>query len=97
MDMTTDLFAEQTYGKIALQKMAPVDPNFRLYEAGWMGEGNERDIMEVKGALFRPALRGQNKGKLSVIVRETSRKVYVTSQEMDAFDAHQAAPAAAAA
>lgn len=30
MDMTEDVFADQSYGKAALQKLAPTDPNFRL-------------------------------------------------------------------
>jgi hypothetical protein len=30
MDMTEDVFADQSYGKATWQKMAPTDPNFRL-------------------------------------------------------------------
>ena len=86
-DMTTDLFADLSYGKVALQKLAPVDPDFRLYKAGWLGKGNTREVMEVTGGLFRKALRGANKGKLSVLVPNSSRSVYVTASEMDACDA----------
>lgn len=86
-DMTTDLFAEYSYGQIALQKLAPVEPDFRLYKAGWLGKGNTREVMQVTGGVFRKALRGANKGKLSVLVPNSSRSVYVTASEMDACDA----------
>lgn len=29
-----DLFANYTFGKVALKKIKPTDPNFRLYCAG---------------------------------------------------------------
>lgn len=83
MDMTVDVFADQSYGKIALQKLAPTDPNFRLYLAGWIENKPPFEVMEVKGAVFREAKRGPNKGKLSIMVPGTGRKVYVTSAEMD--------------
>lgn len=86
MCMETDVFAEYSYGKIALRKMGPVDPNFRLYLAGYLGKGNERDCMEVKGAVFRHALRGPNKGRLSVMVPGTEKTAYVTADEMRVFD-----------
>ena len=86
-DMTTDLFAEYSYGQIALQKLAPTDPDFRLYKAGWMGKSNTRDAMQVTGGVFRKALRGQYKGKLAVLVADISRSVDVTASEMDAFEA----------
>ena len=53
MSMEIDIFAETDYGKIALKKIAPTDPNFRLYEAGWLGKHGKSDVMEVKGAVFR--------------------------------------------
>ena len=81
-DMERDIFAEQTYGMIALEKLAPVHENFRLYSAGWLGEGTQFDVMAVKGAVFRPAKSGPNKGKLSIIVKDTSRIAYVTKEEM---------------
>lgn len=83
--MDQDLFAEQRYGKIALQKMAPVPENFRLYSAGWLGEKpKDWSVMEVTGAQFRVAKSGPNKGKLSIVVPGTKRTVYVTSTEMNA-------------
>ena len=90
MDMTEDIFADQSYGKIALQKIAPTDPNFRLYKAGYLGKGNVRKVMEVTGAVFRHATRGPNKGKLSIMVPHTARTTHVTAAEMEAFDALEA-------
>lgn len=85
MDMGHDVFAEQSFGKVALQKMAPVPENFRLYCAGWLGDKPESwDVMEVTGAEFRIAKRGPNKGKLSILVPGTKRTVYVTRAEMKA-------------
>lgn len=87
MDMREDIFAEQSYGKLALQKFAPVDPNFRLYIAGWLGNGKERQVMKVTGAVFREALRGVRKGQLVIMVPDTSRSVHLTVEEMDEFEA----------
>ena len=83
--MEHDVFAEQSYGKVALQKLAPVTENFRLYTAGWLGKKPEEStVMEVTGAQFRVAKSGPNKGKLSIMVPGTVRKVYVTDAEMKA-------------
>lgn len=90
--MTDDLFAEYTFGKLALQKIASADPGFRLYLAGWTGPVNQREVMEVKGAVFREPLRGPNKGKLSIMVPNTSRTVKVTATEMAAFEKALAVP-----
>ena len=87
MDMTEDIFADQSYGAIALQKIAPTDVNFRLYRAGWLGKGDAREVMAVTGAVFRHATRGPNKGKLSIMVPHTSRTAHVTSAEMCDFQA----------
>lgn len=87
MDMSEDLFAEESYGKLALQKIGSIDPNFRLYQAGWLGEGNEREIMRVTGAVFREALKGPNKGQLSIKIGGTERSVFVTAREMKEYDA----------
>jgi len=86
MDMTEDVFADQSYGKAALQKMAPTDPNFRLYLAGWLGKKPPFEVMEVKGAVFRHATRGPNKGKLSIMVPSTTRTVHVTATEIASID-----------
>jgi hypothetical protein len=84
-DMTRDVFAEQPYGKLALTKLAPVSENFRLYQAGWLGDKPEEwTVMEVKGAEFREAKSGPNKGKLSILVPDTDRRVFLTRDEIRA-------------
>lgn len=81
-----DLFADTTFGKLALEKLAPVAQNFRLYYAGWMGKGNERNCMDVTGAEFRHAKRGPRRGELCIMVPGTQRTAYVTAAEMAAFE-----------
>ena len=83
-DMTKDVFAEYPYGKAALAKMGDVPENFRLYEAGGVGDNPSHDIMRVTGAEFRVAKAGPHKGKLAVILRETDRTVYVTRSDIEA-------------
>lgn len=83
MDVERDIFAEYSYGKLALQKLSPVPANFRLYSAGWLGEKpEEMTVMEVSGAEFRAAKSGPNKGKLSIMIPGTKRTAYVTKAEM---------------
>ena len=84
--MRTDILAEQTFGKIALRKMAPTDPNFRLFKAGWLGDGKKYEVMSVTGAVFRESLSGKNKGKLTKMIAHTSRNVHVTAQEIRDFE-----------
>lgn len=43
--------------------------------------------MEVRGAVFRHATRGPNKGKLSIRVPGTTRTVQVIATEMASIDA----------
>ena len=75
-DMTVDIFAETDYGKAALAKIKPNDPNFRLYCAGFV---DNHGTMRVTGGVFRVATRGRFKGVLSVLVKGTVQTVYVTS------------------
>lgn len=82
MDMRKDVFADQSYGKVALKKLGQVDPDFRLYKAGWLGNGDERTVMQVTGAVFREVQRGPRKGELGIMIPRTSRSVYVTAAEM---------------
>lgn len=82
-------FAKESYGQVALQKMGQTDPNFRLYEVGWLETGahpSTWDVMEVKGALFREAKRGPRKGQLCVMVKGTKITAYVTAAEMKAWE-----------
>lgn len=89
-DMTVDPFAEQPLGKAALKKLNPVPENFRLFEAGWLGKSpQDFSVMEVKGAVFRHAKSGPNKGKLVVIVPGTTRSVFVTKDEIRACDGNR--------
>lgn len=82
-DMERDIFAETPYGKAALKKMQPVPENFRLFEAGWLGEQPEDwEIMEVKGAEFRKAKSGPRKGRLAIRIRGTERTVYLTKDQI---------------
>ncbi|WP_257977814.1 hypothetical protein [Burkholderia gladioli] len=87
--MTEDIFAKQSYGQIALKKIKPANPNFRLYSAGWLETGGPPetwDVMAITGAEFRVAKTGPRKGQLSVIVPNTKRTVHVTRDEMRAFE-----------
>jgi hypothetical protein len=87
MDMEKDIFAEFSYGKAALKKLAPVPESFRLYSAGWLGKKpKDWDVMEVTGAKFRVAKAGPSKGKLSIMVKGSQRSALVTRAEMQAFD-----------
>lgn len=79
-DMTTDIFAEFGFGKLALKKMGPVHDNFRLYISAW---NKDFSRMSVTGAEFKPVTRGENKGKLSNRrVPGTVRKVILESKEI---------------
>lgn len=89
MDMTEDLFASTTFGKIALEKIKPQNPNFRLFCAGWLEDGPPEtwETMKVSGAEFREAKTGPNKGKLSVMLPGTKRTVYIHKMELQAHEA----------
>jgi hypothetical protein len=98
MDMREDIFAEYPFGKIALKKINPKSPNFRLYAAGWVetaGHTVITDEMSVSGAEFSEEKTGPNKGELSVRVPDTTRTVRVTASEIRAFEAAQTAASAA--
>jgi len=83
-DMTEKIFEPHPYGKAALKKMGVVPENFRLYLAGWIGKHPDFHGMEVKGAEFRPALTGKNKGKLCIKVKDSDRTAYVSKEEIEA-------------
>lgn len=87
MDMEVDIFAALPFGKAALKQFGAVPENFRLFQAGWLGSRPEDfRVMEVKGAEFRRAQAGPNKGKLSIMVPGTVRTTHVTREEIQAFD-----------
>lgn len=78
-DMTEDVFADTAYGKAALAKIKPTDPNFRLYCAG---VADNCGTMRVTGGVFRVATRGALKGVLSILVKGTEETVYVTKSDI---------------
>jgi hypothetical protein len=85
-DMEKDVFAHTAFGKLALKKMQPVPENFRLFEAGWLGEQPEDwEVMEVKGAEFRPAKSGPRKGRLAIKIKNTTRTAYLTRKEIQEY------------
>jgi len=87
MDMREDIMGTVSYGKAALQKLAPTAENFRLYQAEWLGnKPSEWTVMKVTGAEFREATTGKNKGQLSVMVKDSKRTAFVTREEIKAFD-----------
>ena len=95
LDMTKDPFADTEFGKVALAKLEPCKPNFRLYCAGWLETGGPPEtweVMEVTGAEFREAKRGPNKGKLSILVPHTQRTVHVHVSEMRAASSKPQGP-----
>lgn len=81
-DMDEDIFGDTDYGKLALKRIADPSPDFRLYFAGWLGSGLQRDVLEVRGAVFRRAQRGVNAGKLCVLVKGTTRTTYITADQL---------------
>ena len=84
-DMTKKMFEPEPFGQVALQKLGKVNENFRLYHAQWL-ENGKGDVMKVTGAEFRKAKRGPNKGKMVIMVKGTTRTVYVTKQEIQDFE-----------
>lgn len=78
-DMTIDIFAEHAFGKAALAKLAPLDPNFRLYSAAHV---DNKGTIRVTGAVFAPGKCGRYKGVLSVLVKGTEQTVYVTKSDV---------------
>ena len=85
-DMEYDVFANCGYGKLALEKLnklSPLPENFRLYYGGWLiGSKNDVDVMELRGAEFRHAKTGKNKGKLCIMIKGTERTVFLSCEEV---------------
>jgi hypothetical protein len=72
-----------SFAQAALAKLAPVPEGFRIYYGGSV-EVNPpfSGQMRVKGAVFREATRGPNKGRLCIRVHGTERAVTVTPEEI---------------
>ncbi|KAB7715145.1 hypothetical protein GBN32_01330 [Plesiomonas shigelloides] len=79
-NMEYDVFADYPFGKAALKKMKSKSDNFRLFFSENMLDGS----MKVKGAEFRVAKKGKNKGKLSIMVPNTTQTVFITADEIRA-------------
>ncbi|MBY6032149.1 hypothetical protein KUV59_03140 [Marinobacter daepoensis] len=89
-DIQEDVFAQSAFGRLALSKMKPVPENFRLFEAGWLGDRpKDWEVMEVKGAEFRAAKSGPRKGKLAIKIKDTTRTVYLTKKEIQEYENEQ--------
>jgi hypothetical protein len=84
-DMEHDHFADYPHGKAALKKMGEVPENFRLFYAGWLGDVRNADTMEVRGAEFRRAKAGKNKGKMTIKLPGTERTVYINKNDLAEF------------
>lgn len=86
MDMREKVFEHTSYGKAALYKLGEVPENFRIYACGWLGNGQQFEVMQVLGAEFREAKSGKNKGKMCIMVEGTQRETWVTKAEMSNYD-----------
>lgn len=77
-----DIFESQSYYKVAMAKIKPDNPDFRIFCCGWVGDYHTTDTMQVTGAVFREAKSGPRKGKKVVEVTGTRRSAFVTVAEM---------------
>ena len=88
MEADVMFFDRTTLGKIALKKMKAsqrvLHEDFRIYEAGWLESETHviSGVMEVKGGVFRRAKKGKNKGRLCMLVPNTTFIVYVLKEEI---------------
>lgn len=79
-----EMFTETGFGKLALSKFDSVPENFFIYCCGWLGDIRSKGcLMEVIGCEFRVAKSGPHKGKYSIAIKGTERKVYLTSDEVE--------------
>lgn len=74
------LFEDMPFGVLALKAFGKVDPDFRLYSAGWLGMHPNYHGREVKGAEFRRAKAGARKGHLAFKIAGTERTTYVSAE-----------------
>lgn len=84
---TNPMMNDTSFGAAALAKLkGQVSANFRIYSAGVVGGKGLHDWthMSVVGAEFRVAKRGPDKGKLTVLVPGTSRRLKLTKEEVRA-------------
>jgi hypothetical protein len=81
-------FDEQDYGRAARSRLKDVHENFRWYISEVVGE-DEATAIKLTGAVFREAKRGPNKGKLSIIVKDTQRVAVVSRADVEAYKKEQ--------
>lgn len=68
----------------ARAKLGELPEDFRMYEAGWLGDIKGRGgVLEVKGCCFRAAKSGPRKGQLVIPIRGTEKVAYLTCDEVD--------------
>lgn len=83
MDHHDELMQSYPPSLAAAKKIGTVPDGFTFYDFGWLGDKPEDfTVMKVRGAVFRVATRGPNKGRRSVKVPGTDRTVYVTREEI---------------
>lgn len=80
MEMDDDVWGDALFAKLAMQKMGNVPENFRVYEAGWLGDWPNVHGMEVKGAEFKRLKRYPSRGKK---IPGTTRTVYISKAELE--------------
>lgn len=74
------IFDDTKSGKLARSRLAGVEANFRWFCAEWIGEG-EGAALKFTGGIFREAMKGKNKGKLSILVPGTNRVAVISRAE----------------
>jgi len=70
-------FNDTAYGIVALKKIGDVSDNFYLYSAESVSGG-----IRVMGAEFREAKTGKNKGKKTIMIKETIKDMFVSNSEL---------------
>lgn len=75
VNMENDLFLEYPFGRVAIRKMKPTHPNFRLFQAEW----DDKSSMIVRGAVFDEDVDGS----LCIINKDTIVKVVVSIDEIN--------------
>lgn len=84
MNLDEKLLENTAFGRAALKKLGNVPEDFRIYFASLQGKHPNYHGMQVKGAEFRRAKRGPNKGQLRAKLPQTERTAYVSTAEIDA-------------
>lgn len=83
-DMTVDNFASLPFGQAALKKLNVTSKNFRFYSSETLDLDKPRKLrrMRLKGAIFRPALSGPSKGRLTIMVANTIQTATIEQSDI---------------